>query len=56
MATGMRFAGWLGDEQGQGLVEYGLLLLLVSTATLLILPGLGDDVSALYTKVFEALP
>jgi pilus assembly protein Flp/PilA len=44
------------DESGQGLVEYSLILALVSIATIVMLTALGTDVGAVFTFVSGALP
>ena len=42
-------------EKGQGLVEYALILVLVSLAVLLILAVLGPQVGNMYSQVTSAL-
>jgi Flp pilus assembly pilin Flp len=36
-------------QQGQGLVEYGLLLVLIAIASVAILSALGNNISVLYS-------
>lgn len=38
-------------EEGQGLVEYALILVLVSIASILMLTALGTDIGAVFTEV-----
>ena len=42
-------------EDGQGLVEYSLILLLVSVVSIAILTILGTDVAGVFTNVVNAL-
>jgi pilus assembly protein Flp/PilA len=44
------------DESGQGLVEYSLILALVSIATIAMLTALGTDIGAVFTFVSGQLP
>jgi Flp pilus assembly pilin Flp len=44
------------DERGQGLVEYALILLLVSVGMVLALAALGADVSGLVESVTDKFP
>ena len=46
----------LKDESGQGLVEYGLILALVSVIAIAALKLLGDKVNKTLGDVNEALP
>ena len=45
----------LGGEEGQGLVEYALILSLVSIATIAILGILGTDIGNVFSSVTAAL-
>jgi Flp pilus assembly pilin Flp len=44
------------DEQGQGLVEYGLIILLVATAAIATLTLLGTTVSDLIDTITGVFP
>ena len=45
----------LRDEEGQGLVEYALILSLVSIATILILTALGGKIGVVFSSITSAL-
>ncbi len=47
--------GRLEAEEGQGLVEYALILALVSIAAIAVLPGLGAAVTTVFTTVTGSL-
>ncbi|MDP8907753.1 MAG: Flp family type IVb pilin [Chloroflexota bacterium] len=42
-------------EEGQGMVEYALILALVSIAAIAVLPGLGAAVTTVFTTVTGSL-
>ena len=54
-----RLLSWLSslnrEEDGQGLVEYGLVLVLVSIVALGALTVLGRTISGLFTTITNAL-
>jgi pilus assembly protein Flp/PilA len=43
-------------EEGQGLVEYGLILVLVAVVIVVALAFLGDELAQLFSRVAEAFP
>jgi Flp pilus assembly pilin Flp len=43
------------DEAGQAMVEYGILLALISVAALFFIPGVGDAVSSAFSTVSDKL-
>jgi Flp pilus assembly pilin Flp len=43
------------DEAGQAMVEYGILLALITVAALAFIPGVGDAVSNAFSSVSAAL-
>lgn len=51
-----KFMELLRDEEGQGMVEYGLIIGLVSVAAIAALLLLGPKISAIFTKVTNDLP
>lgn len=42
-------------EEGQGMVEYALILSLISVAAIVVLPGVGAAVTTIFTQVTTAL-
>ena len=44
-----------GEEQGQGLVEYALILVLISIVSIGIITLVGSNVADLFTSVNNAL-
>lgn len=48
--------GFIRDEEGQGLVEYALILALVAIAVIVALTALGGKVSSTYDKIADELP
>jgi pilus assembly protein Flp/PilA len=50
-----RMIGALRREEGQGLVEYGLILAFVSVVAIAALTFLGNDVTSLLSKVGNSL-
>lgn len=44
------------DEEGQGMVEYGLLLGLIAIAVIAVLVVLGPRIANMFGDVNEALP
>jgi pilus assembly protein Flp/PilA len=45
----------LGNEEGQGLVEYALILVLIAIVVILMLTGLGQNVNDTFSTVNSAL-
>jgi pilus assembly protein Flp/PilA len=45
----------LWDEDGQAVVEYGILAALVSIAAVALMATLGDEVKGLFQAVLDAL-
>ncbi len=46
---------YMPREEGQGLVEYALILVLVAIVVIVILTLLGTQVSAVFSRIVEAL-
>ncbi len=49
----MRMATIAAGEDGQGLVEYALIIALVSVAAILALTFLGGNIAALFSEVAD---
>jgi pilus assembly protein Flp/PilA len=47
---------YLPEEKGQGLAEYGLILILIAIVIFVILTLLGTQVSTMFSRVDSALP
>lgn len=46
---------FLTDEQGQDIVEYSLLLVLIGAAALFVLTAMGQSITAIFSKINERL-
>jgi pilus assembly protein Flp/PilA len=46
---------YLPREEGQGLVEYALILVLIAIVVIVILGLLGEQVSAIFAEISTAL-
>ncbi|MBO8126932.1 MAG: Flp family type IVb pilin [Firmicutes bacterium] len=44
------------DEEGQGLVEYGLIIALVAIVVITVLTTMGDKLTNTFTKISNELP
>jgi pilus assembly protein Flp/PilA len=51
----LAFQGLREDESGQAMVEYALILALVSVAAITILSTLGGSVSSIFSKINQDL-
>lgn len=45
------FQKFLSDEQGQDIVEYSLLLVLIGAAAVFILTAMGASISQIFSKI-----
>ena len=43
------------NEEGQGLVEYALIIFMVSIAVIIVLPQLGLRIAAIFQQIVTAL-
>ena len=50
----MRMRKWMKEEEGQGLVEYGLIIFLVAIVVLAILMLLQPQIGAIWTSITGA--
>ena len=46
--------GYFSKEEGQGLVEYGLILVLIMVVVVVVLTLMGDKVSTMYSSINDA--
>ncbi len=51
----LRIQNWLADEEGQGLVEYGLIIALVAILLVFALTSLKDALQGTFTEISGAL-
>ena len=48
---------WIAnEEEGQGMVEYALILALIAIAAIAILPDLGTKIKDIFSDVNDAIP
>jgi len=43
------------DEEGQSMVEYGIIIALISVVSITVIKAIGDKILTAYTKVDNAL-
>lgn len=55
METYLRIQRWLEGEEGQGLVEYGLIIALVAIALILALSLLGTQLQSTFSQITSGL-
>lgn len=46
---------FLRDEEGQDIVEYSLLLVLIGAAALFVLTAMGTSITAIFSKINDRL-
>ena len=46
---------WFMDEEGQGMVEYGLIIALIAIVVIVALVALGPKIRELFNKTNDAL-
>ena len=46
---------WLKDEEGQGMVEYGLIIALIAIVVIVALVALGPKIRDIFGKTNDAL-
>ena len=49
------FLGKFSQEEGQGLVEYALILVFIAIVVLVVLGPLGDQIALIFTQIKESL-
>lgn len=50
-----QITGFWNDEQGQGMVEYGLILALVALGCIALLKGMGESLVTKFTSIGAGL-
>jgi pilus assembly protein Flp/PilA len=50
-----RISGWLRRDEGQGLVEYALIIALVALAVIAALTLLGGGIGGIFTNIVASL-
>ena len=55
MITLNAYVAGLQKEEGQGLAEYALIIVLVSIAVVLALTAVGDEINGVFTNITTAL-
>lgn len=50
-----RLFGYLYSEEGQGLVEYALILVLIALVVIAMLKGTGQSVNSVYSRINSGL-
>ena len=50
-----RNRAWLHAQPGQGLVEYGLIIILVAIAVMVLLGLLGDQIGVLFDRIIGSI-
>lgn len=46
---------FIADEDGQDIVEYSLLLVLIGAAALFVLTSMGQSITAIFSKINDRL-
>lgn len=49
------FLAWFKDEEGQGMVEYALIVALISIVAIAVLVLVGKKIGEIFTKVDDEL-
>lgn len=55
MVKNLSPSGFIKDEQGQDIVEYSLLLVLIGAAAVFVLTAMGASISQIFSKINERL-
>ena len=55
MEESKMFKNFLNDENGQGMVEYGLIIAVVALVVVVGLTALGGDLSTMFTSIKSKL-
>jgi pilus assembly protein Flp/PilA len=55
MVTLNAYVAGLQNEEGQGLAEYALIIVLVSIAVVIALGAVGDEIGSVFDKIKDSL-
>lgn len=47
---------WFKDEEGQGMVEYGLIIALIAIVVIVALVALGPKIKGIFDSANDAIP
>jgi pilus assembly protein Flp/PilA len=50
-----KFFAKMSDEKGQGLVEYALILVLISVVCIIMLTAIGTEANSVFSQIASAL-
>ena len=55
MVKNLSLTNFVKDEQGQDIVEYSLLLVLIGAAAVFVLTAMGASISQIFSKINQRL-
>jgi len=51
----LRMRSYLDDEEGQGLIEYGLIIALIAIVVIVLLSTIGSSLNSQFSKIASAV-